>query len=210
MSINAPQPPADYRVTIGLTDASGNALAGAGAATAAFTLRVHAPYLVAAQVQMPPVLHIDEASLLIAQWSALAAAGSTSHAVTLSWRALDPRNNRTVQQGSSALGTIQPTASGTFFVPFVAPSLLGTYRMSYELRENSLAVSETAVATVTIYGPRTYGGDDERPVPEGLRYSPPAPTPTPRFEFPQIRLPKPSLPNLPLPKGKTPTPSARP
>jgi len=197
-------------VTIGLTDASGNALAGAGAATAAFTLRVHAPYLVAAQVQMPPVLHIDEASLLIAQWSALAAAGSTSHAVTLSWRALDPRNNRTVQQGSSALGTIQPTASGTFFVPFVAPSLLGTYRMSYELRENSLAVSETAVATVTIYGPRTYGGDDERPVPEGLRYSPPAPTPTPRFEFPQIRLPKPSLPNLPLPKGKTPTPSARP
>ena len=210
VSINAPQPPADYRVTIGLTDASGNALAGAGAATAAFTLRVHAPYLVAAQVQMPPVLHIDEASLLIAQWSALAAAGSTSHAVTLSWRALDPRNNRTVQQGSSALGTIQPTASGTFFVPFVAPSLLGTYRMSYELRENSLAVSETAVATVTIYGPRTYGGDDERPVPEGLRYSPPAPTPTPRFEFPQIRLPKPSLPNLPLPKGKTPTPSARP
>src|SRR2546426_3015105 len=208
ISLNAPLEPADYRVTIGLTDSAGNALAAAGAGTTTFTLRVHAPYLVAAQVQMPIALHNEEASLLVTQWSALSAAGTTPHKVALAWRAIDPRTNRSVTSGVTALGTFQPGASGTFFVPFIAPDLLGTYRLSYEVREADVAVSETAATTVTIYGARTYGGDDERPVPEGLA-PPPAPTATPRFQFPQIRLPKPSLPGS-APRGKSPAPSGQP
>jgi len=208
ISLNAPLQPADYRVTIGLTDSAGNALAASGAGTATFTLRVHAAYLVAAQVQMPIALHNEEASLLVTQWSALSAAGTTPHTVALTWRAIDPRTNRSVKSGATALGAFQPGASGTFFVPFIAPDLLGTYRLSYELREADVAVSETAATTVTIYGPRTYGGDDGRPVPEGLA-PPPAPTATPRFQFPQIRLPKPSLPGS-APRGKSPAPSPGP
>src|SRR5207302_3356402 len=120
ISLNAPLLPADYRVIIGLTDSAGNALAAAGAGTATLTLRVHAPYLVAAQVQMPIALHNEEASLLVTQWSALAAAGTVPHPVILTWRALDPRNNRPVTDGKTALGMVQPGGSGTFLTPFVA------------------------------------------------------------------------------------------
>ena len=68
------------------------------------------------------------------------------------------------------------------------------------------AVSETVNAMVDIEGPRTYGGDDGRPIPSGAVL--PTPSQSPRFQFPQVTIPKPSLPiTLPLPRGKSPSPS---
>src|SRR2546422_1546935 len=64
IDVTIPKQPGTYTVTIGLTDASGNALAPAGAATATFTLRAPQPHLLTAQIGMPPPLHRDEASPL--------------------------------------------------------------------------------------------------------------------------------------------------
>ena len=70
----APPAAGSYTMTVGLVDSSGIALAALGAATATFAFTVHAPYLVAAQVQLPRLLHRSEASLLIIQYSSLPAA----------------------------------------------------------------------------------------------------------------------------------------
>ena len=113
-----------------------------------------------------------------------------------------------MQQGLSPVGTLRPGTAGTFLSMFVAPNILGTYRLSYELSEGTVAVSETSTETVEIAGPRTYGGDEVRPIPTGAVL--PTPSPSPRFEFPRVTIPKPSLPiELPFPRGK-PTPSPHP
>jgi len=207
IDVAVPAAPGTYTVTIGLTDPNGNALAALGAATASFSLRAHRPYLVSAEIHMPIALHRGEASPLIIAAAPLATAGDRS--LALGWRVIDTRNGRAVQQGSSPIGTLKAGAKTTFFSPFIAPNLLGTYRLSYELVEAGVAVSETVTTTVDIQGPRTYGGDEGRPIPTSATL--PTPSPTPRFTFPQITIPKPSLPiQLPFPRGRTPSPSPAP
>src|SRR2546426_10051550 len=70
IDVTIPKLPGTYTVTVGLTDASGNALAPAGAATATFTMRAHQPYLLTAQNRMPHPLHRNEASLLVVDYAA--------------------------------------------------------------------------------------------------------------------------------------------
>jgi beta-lactamase class A len=202
--IVVPTQPGTYTVTIGLTDASGAALAPAGAATASFSLRAHQPYLIAAQVTMPHTLHRGEASLVVVNYGALA--GSTDRPLSIGWRIVDPRNNRTVQQGSSAIGVFKAGAAGTFFDTFVAPSALGTYKLTYELRDGTVSVSEPVTTTVEIMGPRTYP-DDGTPLPSSEILA--LPTATPRFQFPTITIPKPSF-DIPFLHGSTPRPSPTP
>lgn len=201
VDVTVPLDAGTYTVTIGLTDASGTALAYAGAATATFTLRAHRPYLATAQIQMPRALHQREPSLVAVSYSALPGAGE--QLLDLSWRAVERRTNRIVQEGSSVVGRLKPGASGTFFAAFTAPSLLGTYRLTYELSDGRGGISEPASVTVEILGPRSYPDDD------GGRSLPvePAvvtPTPIPRFQIPQVTIPKPPFP-LPL-RGRPPTP----
>jgi beta-lactamase class A len=194
ITIPVPQQPGTYTVTIGLADATGTALAPAGAATATFTLRAHQPYLITAKIGMPRTLHRGEASLVTVDYGEFA--GDTERPLAIGWRLVDPRTNRTVQQGSSPVGTFKLDTTGTFFVPFVAPSVLGTYKLSYELRDGTVSVSEPATSTIEIAGPRTYPD-------EGL----PAPflavgvAPAPRFEFPTITIPKPSI-DIPFLRGR--------
>jgi beta-lactamase class A len=202
--IAVPAQPGTYTVTIGLTDASGAALAPAGAATASFSLRAHQPYLIAAQITMPHTLHRGEASLLVVNYGALA--GSTDRPLSMGWRIVDPRNNRTVQQGSSAIGVFKAGAAGTFFDTFVAPSALGTYKLTYELRDGTVSVSEPVTTTVEIMGPRTYP-DDGTPLPSSEVLA--LPTATPRFQFPTITIPKPSF-DIPFLHGSSPRPSPSP
>jgi hypothetical protein len=202
--IAVPPQPGTYTVTIGLTDASGAALAPAGAATASFSLRAHQPYLIAAQVSMPHTLHRGEASLLVVNYGALA--GSTDRPLAIGWRIVDPRNNRTIQQGSSAIGVFKAGAAGTFFDTFVAPSALGTYKLTYELRDGTVSVSEPVTTTVEIMGPRTYP-DDGTPLPSSEVLA--LPTATPRFQFPTITIPKPSF-DIPFLRGSSPRPSPSP
>ena len=204
IAIAVPQQPGIYTVTIGLTDASGAALVSAGAATASFNLRAHQPYLISAQVGMPHTLHRGEASLLVVNYGALA--GATDRALSIGWRLVDPRTNRTVQQGSNPIGLFKAGATGTFFDAFVAPTVLGTYKLSYELRDGTVAVSEPVTTTVEIMGPRTYP-DDGTPAPYSeLRV---LPTATPRFQFPTITIPKPSF-DIPFLHGSSPRPSPAP
>jgi beta-lactamase class A len=204
IDVTVPKQPATYTVTIGLTDAAGNALASSGAATATFMLRAHQPYLVTAQIGMPRQLHRSEVSLLIVNYAAVA--GATDRPLSISWRVIDPRTNRTVQQGSSPVGALKAGANGTYFVSFLAPNVLGTYRLVYELTDGTVAVSEPVTTTVEIQGPRTYPDDEGgRPVPTSQTRA--TPSPSPRFEFPTITIPKPSLPiTLPL-RGKSPSPT---
>jgi len=202
--IPIPAQPGTYTVTIGLADASGTALAPAGAATATFTLRAHQPYLLTAQVGMPHTLHRSEASLVVVSYSEFAS--NTDRPLLMSWRLVDPRTNRTVQQGSSPVGTFKPGVTGTFFVPFVAPSILGTYKLTYELRDGTVSVSEPVIATVEIAGPRTYP-DEGVPAPSSELGV--VPSPTPRFEFPTITIPKPSI-EIPFLHGRSPKPTAAP
>ena len=208
IDVVAPTQPGTYTVTLGLADANGTALASQGAATARFAVRAHLPYLASAQVRMPAALHRGEASFVVIDYAALAFSGD--HAVALTWRAIDPRNGRTVESGSSPVGVLRPGANGVYYVPLIAPSVLGTYRLAYELSEGTVAVSETAVRSVDVEGPRTYPDDEGgRPIPGGAVL--PTSTRPPRFEFPHITIPKPSLPiELPLPHGKSPSPSPNP
>jgi len=202
--IPVPQQPGTYTVTIGLTDAAGTALAPAGAATATFTLRAHLPYLISAQIGMPRTLHRGEASLVVLNYGGFA--GETDCPLLIGWRLIDPRTNRTVQQGSSPAGFFKTGVTGTFFVPFVAPSSLGTYRLSYELRDGTVSVSEPTNVTVEIARPRTYP-DEGTPAPSGELGV--APAQTPRFEFPTITIPKPSI-EIPFLHGRSPKPSTAP
>jgi beta-lactamase class A len=204
IAIPVPQQPGTYTVTIGLADASGVALAPAGAATATFTLRAHQPYLITAEIAMPHTLHRSEASLLVVKHGALA--GDADRPLSVGWRLVDPRTNRTVQQGSSPVGMFKAGVTGTFFAPFVAPSVLGTYKLTYELRDGTVSVSEPATATVEIAGPRTYP-DEGLPAPSdevGV-----APAPPTRIEFPTITIPKPSI-EIPFLRGRSPRPSVGP
>ena len=204
IAIPVPEQPGSYTVTIGLADAAGTALAPAGAATATFTLRAHQPYLLTAQIAMPRTLHRSEASLVVVHYGEFAGEGDRS--LLIGWRLIDPRTNRTVQQGSSPAGLFKAGVTGTFFVPFVAPSILGTYRLSYELRDGTVSVSEPANATVEIAGPRTYP-DEGLPAPSSELGVVPAATP--RFEFPTITIPKPSI-EIPFLHGRSPRPSSAP
>jgi hypothetical protein len=89
--------------------------------------------------------------------------------------------------------------------------VLGTYKLSYELREGDVAVSETATSTVTVVGPRTYPDDNGGRTPGTITIAP-RPTATPRVRpFPSPSgsiVPRLNLPTLPTPKGKaTPAPT---
>ncbi len=204
VTIPVPEQPGTYTVTIGLADAAGTALAPVGAATATFTLRAHQPYLITAKIGMPRTLHRGEASLVVVNYGEFA--GKSDRALSMGWRLVDPRTNRTLQQGSSPVGTFTTGVTGTFFAPFVAPNVLGTYKLTYELRDGTVSVSEPATTTVEIAGPRTYP-DEGFPAPSadlGV-----APSPTPRFEFPTITIPKPSI-EIPFLHGRSPRPSSGP
>ena len=206
-----PRSPGDYKVTLGLVDANGNGLARLGAATASFPLRVHQPYLVSATTTVPSVLHRDEASLFVTRYTALPTVGTANRTLTLSWRLTDAKTRRSVAQGTLALGTLQPGATGTFFAPFVAPGLLGTYRLAYDVREGNLAASETVTTTVTIVGPRSFPDDDGGRTPPALTPRV-TPSPSPRMHFPSPTagvVPNPQLPALPFPRGSG-TPTATP
>jgi beta-lactamase class A len=202
--IPVPQQPGTYTVTLGLADAGGTALAPAGAATASFTLRAHQPYLLTAQIGMPHTMHRGEPSLVVVSYGEFAVA--SDRPLLIGWRLVDPRTSRTVQQGSSPAGTFRTGVTGTLFVPFVAPNTLGTYKLTYELRDGTVSVSELATTTVEISGPRTYP-DEGLPAPSeevGV-----LPSPTPRFEFPTITIPKPSI-EIPFLHGRSPRPSPGP
>jgi hypothetical protein len=153
---------------------------------------------------MPRTLHRGEASLVVLNYGGFA--GETDRPLLIGWRLIDPRTNRTVQQGSSPAGFFKTGVTGTFFVPFVAPSSLGTYRLSYELRDGTVSVSQPTNATVEIAGPRTYP-DEGIPAPSGELGVVPAETP--RFEFPTITIPKPSI-EIPFLHGRSPRPSPGP
>jgi beta-lactamase class A len=200
-TVSVPPQPGTYTVTIGLADAGGAPLAYAGAATATFSLRAHPPYLVTAQIAMPRTLHRGEASLIVVKSGPLA--GTSDRELSIGWRLVDPRNNRTLQQGSGPVGTFKAGVSGTFFAPFMAPTAMGTYRLTYELRDGTVPVSESVPTTVEIVGPRTYP-DDRPPVPASQPGA--TPSPSPRYEFPTITIPKPSI-DIPFLRGGSPRPS---
>jgi len=67
-------------------------------------------------------------------------------------------------------------------------------------------VSEPATTTVEIAGPRTYP-DEGLPAPTSELGT--APSPTPRFAFPTITIPKPSF-DIPFLHGSSPRPSPGP
>jgi hypothetical protein len=198
LQIPTPRLPGQWRVTVGLTDGNGRALASLGAASATFDIKTHSPYLLKAVPTVPKALHRGEASLLVIKYTALSTAGLTDHDLTFTWRALDTRTGRVVEQGSAPIGVLRPGAEGTFYSALVAPKATGAYKLSYELREMDIAVTETATTTVSVYRPRTYPGDDggrgpgTRPLlPSGSPRMTPFPTP-PSSIVPHIGLP--SLP----------------
>ncbi|MGH2492966.1 MAG: serine hydrolase [Candidatus Limnocylindria bacterium] len=203
-----PESPGEYKVTLGLVDSSGSGLAKLGAAVASFQLRAHRPYLVSAASVLPSILHRGEASLLVTKYAALPTAGTTEHALTFAWRLIDPKTSRSVRSGTVDLGALKPGATGIFFAPFVAPAVLGTYRLAYDLRERNIPVAEMFTTTVTIVGPRTYPDDEGGRTPPAItpRVTPGTPSPTPRMRFPPPTggvVPNPQLPVLPVPRGRT-------
>ena len=186
-----PSQPGTYAVTVGLADASGAPLAAHGAATASFSVRAHPPYLVNAEVRMPAVLHHGEASPLVTAFSALPI--TTDHTLTLTWRLSEARSNRSVKQGTSPMGVLHPEASGAFFSSFFAPNVTGTFRLSYELSEDGVAVSATSSRVIEIVAARTYPDDEDgRPIPAGALIEI-VPGESRRFEVPELELPKPSF-----------------
>lgn len=209
LRIPTPLMPGTFHVTIGLVDNDGRGLSQLGAATADFDLNTHQPFLMSAKVGVPTVLHRGEASLLAVKYTALATAGLVDHEVVLTWRALDTRNGRTVEDGTVPMGVLKPGSDGWFYAPLVAPRILGTYRLSYELREGDVAVTESATTTVTILGPRTYPDDTGGRTPGPITITP-SPSPRLRLPFPSPSgaiVPRIDLPSFPSPKGKaTPTP----
>jgi beta-lactamase class A len=204
LQLTTPLAPGTYHVALGLVDSTGRGLASLGAATASFDVKTHNAYLLNATFSLPMILHRGEASLLVTKYAALGTALSGDHDLVLSWRALDTRNGRVVEQGTAPVGLLRPGAVGVFYSALVAPKVLGTYRLSYELRENDIAVSDTAITTVTVYGPRTYPDNEFGRTPE---VRPVGPTPSPRtpivFPTPTSSIvPRIDLPALPTPRGK--------
>jgi beta-lactamase class A len=199
IAIAVPTDPGTYAVVLGLTDASGASLTSTGAATATFNIRAHLPYLITAEIGMPRTLHRGEASLLVVNYGALA--GEVDRPLSVAWRIVDRSTSRTVQQGSSPVGTFKTGVSGTFYAMFVAPTVSGTYRLSYELRDGTVSVSEPVTTTVEITGPRTYP-DEGIPLPLSQARA----VSVPRFDVPRITIPKPSI-EIPFLRGKTPSPT---
>src|SRR5438105_8767348 len=79
LAFTVPAVVGDYTMTVGLADVNGNALATVGAAIGSFAFHVHVPYLVTAVTRLPALVHRNEASMLIVQYSGLPAAGSGPH-----------------------------------------------------------------------------------------------------------------------------------
>src|SRR5206468_2519856 len=208
---------AKLRVTVTVANAGEKAWAGSagrglsalGAATASFDVKTHLPFLVNASVNIPIALHRGEASLLVVKYVALATTGIVDHNLILAWQAIDVRTSRTVIQGTTAIGVLKPGADGFFYAPFLAPNIRGSYKLTYELREGDVAVSETATTNVTINQPRTYPDDEGGRTPGPITITP-QPTPRLRIPFPSPTgnvVPSLNLPSLPTPRGKpTPTP----
>jgi beta-lactamase class A len=194
-AFTAPAAAGDYTMTVGLADSNGTALASVGAATGSFSFHVHVPYLVTSVTRVPQMMHRNEASLVIVQYSSLPAAGADAHTYSLFWRAIDPATLKSIASGSSPLGTSLGPGSGTFFSVFNAPPLRGTYRVAIELREGGKTVSDTQTVTVEIAGRRTYPDDRDtvaqlaprRPRPSG----PPPPQPPSSSATPRGRTPPP-------------------
>ena len=210
LEIPTPARPGLFHVSVGLADASGNALEQQGAATASFDVKAHVPFLVHETLRIPMTLHRGEASLAISTYQALGTAGLVDHELMLAWHALDARNGRIVDEGFAPVGVLHPGATGSFFFPLVTPNIVGRYRLAYELVEDGVAVSETAVTLVTIDPPRTYPDDEGARTPGTIAPRPIATPPArPPFPAPSANIvPRVELPALPLPKGKeTPAPT---
>src|SRR5207247_7586794 len=116
--------------------------------------------------------------------------------------------------GVHRLGTLELNATGDFFAPLLAPAVIGSYRLAYEVREKNIAVTETVTTNVTIVGPRTYPDDEGGRTPPAITITPPSTaTPSPtrmRFASPTPGIvPSPQLPTLPVPRGRA-TPTATP
>jgi beta-lactamase class A len=205
LQVLMPPEPGLYHVTLSLTDGSGRQLASLGAATATFDIKTHSPYLLKGAVDLPTSLHRGEASLLVTRYTALPTAGTKDHSLSLAWRALEIGTGRVAAEGTSPVGTLVPGSAGTFYSAFIAPRLTGTYKLSYELREGDVAVSETTTTTVTIYRRRTYPDDEGGRTPGPQTVFPTAPTIAPFPSPSQSIVPRIDLPSLPTPKGK-PTP----
>jgi beta-lactamase class A len=199
LAFGAPVAVGDYTLTVGLVDVSGVPLSQAGAATGSFSFHVHVPFLVAATSRIPQLLHRNEASLLVVQYSNLPAAGTDPHTYALFWRAIDPTTSKTVASGSSPLGTSLGPGGGTFFSAFNAPGLRGTYKLAVELREAGKTVSDLETVTVEIAGPRTFPDDrDTMAVPQPRGSQSPRPSASPGAPRPSSGGP---------PRGRTPAPT---
>ena len=195
LGFTAPAVVGDYTMTVGLADVNGNALATVGAAIGSFTLHVHVPYLVTSVTRLPVLVHRNEASMLIVQYSNLPPAGTGPHSYTLSWHAIDPATGKSVASGSSPLGASAGPGGGTFFSVFNAPAIRGTFKLAIELHEGANAVSDTQTITIEIAGPRTYPDDRDS-----------AAQPAPRGPAPSGGSgPRPS--SSATPRGRTPSPS---
>jgi hypothetical protein len=110
------------------------------------------------------------------------------------------------------VGVLKPGSDGMFFSAIVGPKVMGTYKLSYELREGDVAVSETSSTTINVIGPRTYPDDNGGRTPGPVTITP-EPTPRVRLPFPSPSgsfVPNVNLPALPTvgPRGK-PTPKPR-
>lgn len=161
--VQAPARAGDHTLVIGLTDASGAALAPLGVATATVPVRVHLPFVADPVIRIPSVLHRREASLVEVDYTALEPVRSEDHFLSLGWRLLDPQTDRIVAQGQQNLGTMRTfQRAGSFFAPLVAPNVRGTYTLEYELRERGFIASVTAQRTVEVGPARTYGGEAAR------------------------------------------------
>jgi beta-lactamase class A len=212
LQIATPFGPGMYHVTVGLVDSNGRALSLLGAATATFDVKTHLPFLVNASVGIPTTLRRDEASLLVTKYAALGTAGIVDHNLVLTWRAIDQKTSRTAAQGTTPVGVLKPGSDGMFFSAIVGPKVMGTYKLSYELREGDVAVSETSTTTINVIGPRTYPDDNGGRTPGPITIAPSA-TPRVRLPFPSPSgsfVPNVNLPALPTvaPRGK-PTPKPR-
>ncbi|MEP7003913.1 MAG: serine hydrolase [Chloroflexota bacterium] len=197
--LSAPTTVGDYTVTVGLVGATGRSLTVLGAATGSFTIHAHVAFLVNSTARIPQILHRNEASLLVVQYSNLPAAGTDSHTYTMFWRAIDVLTAKSVASGASPLGTSVGPGGGTFFSLIIAPGLRGTYKLAVEIREAGRTVSDVQTVTVEIAGPRSYP-DDRDPTTQAAPRDAPAPRPSGATPAPR---PSPSG----TPRGRTPSPA---
>ncbi len=189
--IPVPAEPAEYKVTVGLMDDRHGPLASLGTATGSFVIRAHPPYLATLGVQLSPVLHRDEPSVVIVAASSLPEL-SAEQELQLGWRFLDPRNNRVLAQDSGPLGSVKPAQSTKLFATLTAPSLRGTYLLDLFAVVGAHPVSPPVRLSVLISGRRTYPGElsagEGRGVPSGPRPTPhPSPGKTPAGKTPLPR-----------------------